>query len=953
MPPLPATYPFLESEKRWNRLWEEEKLFSYRPSERKCFCLVIPPPNITGSLHMGHALVNILQDLVVRWQRMCGEDVLWVPGVDHAGIATQTAVEKHLTQSEGKSRTHYGRELFLEKIWKWKREKEEKIIEQLRGIGCSCDWSRHRFTLDEGCSKAVKRVFKKLFDQGLLYRGNYLVNWDPITQSALSDEEVEYEERESFLWYFRYPYADGSGSILIATTRPETLLADSAVAVHPQDASYRGLIGKQISLPLTGRTIPLIADEMVDSQFGTGAVKITPAHDHNDYEVGKRHRLPFYNLLRPDGTLNELAGRWEGFSTEEARAQIVQEMCKLGLLERVVPHKHRIGLSYRSKAIIEPFLSKQWFVRMAPFKARLREIIERGEVELLPSHWKNTYFHWIDQLRDWCISRQLWWGHRIPVWYHRDFEDRILCQGDDRVPHEVEEKPEEWICETDVLDTWFSSALWPFSALNWPEENVLFTNGYPNALLITGHDILFFWVARMILMGEYVCGQVPFPKVLLTGLIYGKSYWRNEPGGISYITGQEQAAYDLGEKPLPKEVHFKWEKMSKSVGNVIDPLEMARKYGVDALRMALCSSSMQASQIDLDRRIFSSFQHFTNKIWNAARFILSHLDQESSREVFLHPLVKEELAVEDRWILNRFYQLLEKVSCFLENYAFDQAIQEMYDFFWKKFCSYYLEMCKPVLFGKRGKIRERREKQKLLLILLDHFLRLLHPVAPFLTEELFEQLKSRYGSIEEIDSSRIDSYTEATWRALQAKACAVAPYPKPMEKNAWGAREEKLFSQLLAIVYQVRKLRGEMQLPLAERVALSISLSSGEGEGRELLLFLQNHDYLLYSLLRLSTLSFQEEEEEQSREKFGARGSVGGLSLFVPLPDTFQEREKKRLKKEREEGERAWKLLCQQLENEQFVARAPVAVVREKERQRDEWKEKIDLLTRALGELSL
>ncbi|MCE5317919.1 MAG: valine--tRNA ligase, partial [Parachlamydia sp.] len=499
---LPKAFEPKNVEAKWYSHWVESGFFRANPNSSKPpYCIVMPPPNVTGVLHMGHALVNTLQDILIRWHRMCGDEALWVPGTDHAGISTQTVVERHLMKTLGKRRKDFTREEFLEHAWKWKEENANKIIQQLKSLGCSCDWSRERFTMDEGNNRAVKVMFKKMFDQGLIYRGDYLVNWDPVTQTAIADDEVEYEERQSFLWHFKYPFKDGSGFAHIATTRPETMLGDTAVAVSPRDPRYANCIGKSVILPLMNREIPIIADVSVDPEFGTGMVKVTPAHDPCDYQMGLNHKLPFINIMTPDALINENGGPFAGLTMEEARMRVVEEMNALGLLEKVVPHLNRVGVSYRSKAVIEPYMSKQWFVRMSAFGDRLRAAVQEGRFSLIPKNWESTYFHWIDNLRDWCISRQLWWGHRIPIWYHVDDPERMICYDGEGEPPEAESG--KWRQDEDSLDTWFSSGLWPFSTLGWPDETPELKRFYPNSVLVTGHDILFFWVARMLFMGEF------------------------------------------------------------------------------------------------------------------------------------------------------------------------------------------------------------------------------------------------------------------------------------------------------------------------------------------------------------------------------------------------------------------------------------------------------------------
>ena len=507
--------------------WEENGFFKADPTSSKDpYCLMLPPPNVTGTLHMGHALVNTLQDILARYKRMKGFDVAWIPGTDHAGISTQTVVEKHLINTQGKRRADFSREEFLSEIWKWKEEKEEIILNQLQKVGCSCDWSRLRFTMDETSNKAVRTMFKKMYDSDIIYKGDYLVNWDPVTQTALADDEVEYEDKDSYLWYFKYPVIDSDEHIIIATTRPETMLGDTAIAISPDDPRFKSLKTKKVLLPIVNRELSIIEDSYVDPTFGSGAVKITPAHDPNDYEIGMRHSLEFINIMTPDGSINENGGEFKGLKMQEAREAVVNKMKKLGLLHKTEPYKLRVGVSYRSKAVIQPYISKQWFVKTTSFKEKLINAVKNKKVEIFPTYWEKTYFYWINNLRDWCISRQLWWGHQIPIWYNKNDPSEMICYDGEGLPPEVEKDPSNWQQDNDVLDTWFSSGLWPFSALGWPDKTIEMEKYYPNSILITGHDILFFWVARMILMGEYATNEVPFHKTFIHGLIFGKSYGR-------------------------------------------------------------------------------------------------------------------------------------------------------------------------------------------------------------------------------------------------------------------------------------------------------------------------------------------------------------------------------------------------------------------------------------------
>jgi len=895
---LPKTYTPDLTEEKWYYFWERKGFFHADPlSDKPPYCIVLPPPNVTGILHMGHALVSTLQDVMIRWKRMQGYEVLWVPGTDHAGISTQTVVERDLIATTGKRRFDYDRATFLEHVWKWKEAHEGRIIDQLKRVGCSCDWMRSRFTMDDESNLAVRTLFKKMYDEGLIYQGDYLVNWDPTAETALADDEVEYEERETKLWHFRYPFEEGEGYLVIATTRPETMLGDVAVAVSPKDPRYKAHIGKRLLLPIVNRSLPIVADNFVDPEFGTGVVKITPAHDPNDWELGKRHNLPLINILNTDGTLNENGLEYEGLTMEEARRYIVKRMEELNLLEKVEPHTHRVGLSYRSKAIIEPFLSKQWFIKMEPFKEKLIDAVQKGRVKLIPKSWEKTYFHWIENLRDWCISRQLWWGHRIPIWQHES--GRTLCYEGEGLPPEVKENPDGWSQDPDVLDTWFSSSLWPFSALGWPHQTNELKKFYPNATLITGHDILFFWVARMIMMGEYVMGEFPFPETALQGLIYGKSYWRSgEGGGVTYVSPEEKKRFDQGE-PLPKDLLSKWEKMSKSKGNVIDPIEVINSYGADAMRMALASSATRTPQIDLDRRRFEEFKNFANKVWNGSRFVLMHLTISS--EKLMEGL--EELSLEDRWILSLQSRTINEMNTHLERQHFDRAAMRCYNFFWDEFCAYYVEISKPTL---------TTNKQKMLTIVLLTALRLMHPFAPFITEEIFQLLKERFPHLKPVSP---DPYTHEAIEALLSPACIVAPYPKVVRKEDINPEVEEAFAFMSEIVYAIRNIRAEMQI--APSVATDVII---EGETNSI----EPNIHIISSLVRTKKIDLS---PKKIPEGFTSSASVRGLRVIIPLPKELQEKEKQRLKKEQEKLQVQIASLKKQLSNPNFLERAPEPLV--------------------------
>ena len=936
---LPKAYDAKSVDANWYQFWQERHLFEASAASKKpAYCIVMPPPNVTGVLHMGHALVSTLQDILIRWKRMSGYEVLWLPGTDHAGIATQTVVERHLIKTMGKKRKDFSREEFLKHVWKWKEESQEQILGQLRKVGCSCDWSRLRFTMDDGNNRAVRSMFKKLFDADLIYRGDYLVNWDPITQTALADEEVEYEERQSFLWHLKYPLKDGSGYIHIATTRPETMLGDTAIAVSPRDGRYTHLVGKTVLLPLTNREIPIITDYHVDPEFGTGMVKVTPAHDPNDYQMGIAHNLPRINIMTPDGKINENGGKFAGLTMEDARQAVVNEMQTLGLVEKIEPHVNRVGVSYRSKATIEPYISKQWFVRMSGFADKMRAAVSEGRTKLIPSNWENTYFHWIDNLRDWCISRQLWWGHRIPIWYNKQDRSRMICFEGDGVPNEVRDNPADWEQEEDVLDTWFSSALWPFSTLGWPEKTPDLQKFYPNSVLVTGHDILFFWVARMMMMGEFAMEEVPFPETFLHGLIYGKSYWRNNPGGgITYVTEKERQDYDMG-KTMPKDVHFRWEKMSKSKGNIIDPLEIIEEYGTDAMRMALCASATQAREIDLDRRRFEEFRNFANKVWNGARFVLINLEGDTAQgttaltaEALSEGLDESLLSLEDRWILSALNRTVRDVNSKLSAYLFDQSALEAYDFFWKEFCSYYVEIVKPVLFGKAGTAAERTNKQKLLVIVLCQAIRLIHPMAPFITEELFQVLKKRLEikvtglKTGENRVRKIDPYTAECIEALQREACAVSAYPQVIREDDINPVIDQTFDLVERVVYTIRNIRGEMKLPPGAATDVHIIGSAIDPN----FALISSNKAIISALVRTNNISMHTEEP---RTGFACTGIVDALKILIPLPEQMLQQEKVRLAKEKDRLVVNLERIKGQLSNTEFVRNAPAQLI-EKQKQ--------------------
>lgn len=925
MSDLPKAYESKMVEPKWLEFWKN-KFVSNPKSAKPAFSIVIPPPNVTGALHMGHALVNTLQDVLIRRKRMQGFEVLWVPGTDHAGIATQTIVERKLMRETGKRRVDFDREEFLKHVWQWKDENEDRIVSQLKLLGCSCDWSRQRFTMDEKNNQAVSKTFEKLYNEGLIYRGDYLVNWDPITQTALADDEVEYEDRNGFIYTLIYPVEGTTETVKIATTRPETMLGDTAVAVSPKDERYKHLIGKMILHPITGRKIPIISDPFVDPEFGTGAVKITPAHDPNDYDMAFRHNLPFINIMTKDGRINENGGVYQGLLMQEARDKVVQDLKSLGFLAKIDPYQNRVGVSYRSKAVIEPFISKQWFIKMDAFKEAMKSAVKDGRIKLIPKQWENTYFHWIDNLRDWCISRQLWWGHRIPIYYKKSNPEEMICS--------THKNPgDDWVQDPDVLDTWFSSALWPFAAFGWPEKTPEVEKFYPTSVLVTGHDILFFWVARMIMMGEYIMKEPPFKETFLHGLIFGKSYWRTSQNGISYVSEEERRKFDLGE-PLPKDVQFKWEKMSKSKGNIIDPIEIINEFGTDALRMTVCSSGCQAREIDLDRRKFEDFRNFTNKIWNGARFVfmqMEGLEYDGSIDETLFTL-------EDKLILSRLNLTIKKVNESLDKYEFDQAASGAYDFFWKDFCSYYVEIVKPVLFGKMGTPEEKKNKQKLLVVILNLSVRLIHPMAPFITEELFAYIKERFPKV-----SGSDPYTLDLINSLKSDSCSFAPYPEVIRERDIDQNIEDRFSKVEQAIYTIRNIRGEMKLPPNANPPIYVQGTNGDS----LFNILQEDKNLILGLIKTEALHFG----SIPTSGFMATGVMESVKIAIPLPQEMLAQEKNRLLKEQDRLKGQIEKITKQLENTDFVNRAPAELIAKNRQQIENSTRELQVIESKIREL--
>jgi len=844
-------------EKQWYAEWEAKGYFRAAPtSDKKPYSIVIPPPNVTGALHMGHALNNTLQDILCRWKRMQGYNVLWMPGTDHAGIATQNVVERQLA-AEGKDRHELGREAFIERVWKWKAESGGQIIGQLKRLGASCDWERERFTMDEGLSTAVRTVFVKLYEDGLIYRDNRLINWCPRCHTALSDIEVEHEDKKGHLWHIRYPVAGEPGKyVVVATTRPETMLGDTAVAVHPEDERYQALIGKTVILPLIEREIPVVADDYVDREFGTGVVKITPAHDFNDFEVGLRHNLDKINVFDESGIVNAAGRQYEGLDRFEARKRIVAELEEAGLLEKIEDHAMAVGGCYRCKTVVEPYLSLQWYVKVGPLAERALAAVKEGKTRILPKQWENTYYDWMENIRDWCISRQIWWGHRIPAWF---------CDHCDGVTVSMEPPGKCSKCgsdeirqETDVLDTWFSSALWPFSTMGWPEQTDLLKTFYPTSCLVTGFDILFFWVARMMMMGLHFMDEVPFTDVYIHALV------RDAAG----------------------------QKMSKSKGNVIDPLTVIDQYGTDAFRFTLAAFAAQGRDIKLAEERIAGYRNFCNKVWNAARFTLMNLEGFDPDSISLDKL---ELSQGDKWILHRLNETSRIVDETLTGYRYNESAMALYQFTWSEFCDWYLELSKKDLYGDDPE--RKKTAQYVLWYVLEHLLRLLHPFMPFITEEIWQALPGH----------------KATPTIMQA------PYPAPQAQQSFPEAAADM-ERVMAVISGIRNIRGEMEVPPSKEIAVILSCGSAES-----MTLMKHNEGSIIALARISNLAIGlglDKPEDASIQV------AGDVQIFVPLKGLVDvEAEEQRLSKEIAKIEKEIDMFTKKLENPAFVDRAPADIV--------------------------
>ena len=852
MKELPKVYDPRDVESRIYQMWMDGGCFKARPDpDKKPFSIVMPPPNVTGQLHMGHALDCTLQDILTRFKRMQGYEALWLPGTDHAGIATQIKVEEELRTKEGLTRHDLGREKFLERVWAWKEKYGDRIVQQQKKMGASCDWDRSRFTMDEGCSRAVRETFCELYDKGLIYKGSRIINWCPHCLTALSDAEVEYVDKPGHLWYVRYPLTDGSGDIIIATTRPETMLGDTGVAVNPEDEKFKHLIGKTCILPLVGREIPIVGDEYCEIGFGTGAVKMTPAHDPNDFEVGLRHHLEVIRCIADDGRINENGGKYEGMDRYECRKAIVADLETEGYLVKTEPYSHNVGTCYRCHNDVEPLISAQWFVKMAPLAKEAIRVVEDGTIRFVPERFTKTYINWMENVHDWCISRQLWWGHQIPAWYCDNCNHINVSRTD---PTRCEKCGSTHLTrEEDVLDTWFSSALWPFSTMGWPDLDAADLNyWYPTSVMVTGYDIIFFWVARMIFSSMEQMKKEPFKTVFIHGLV------RDDKG----------------------------RKMSKSLGNGIDPLEMADKYGADALRFNLITGNSPGNDMRFFVEKCEAMRNFANKIWNASRFVMMNLSIDKVQ-------LPEKLELEDKWVLSRLNTLIREVTDNLEAYELGVASAKIYDFIWDTYCDWYIELTKARLYGENEK--SKLAAQKVLVYVLDQFLRLLHPFMPFITEEI--------------------------WQAIphEGKFLMLADWPKYDESLNFGAEAAHMESVMNAI-RSIRNRRAEMNVPPSKKSTLYVVSDKGE-------IFRQGEGFICRLAYADKVIICENDPEGHENMVCVVTNDA---KLYIPLEELIDfEKELARLEKEKANCLKQIAMFEGKLSNEAFVSRAPEKVVAE------------------------
>ena len=921
-------------EQRWYETWEKNGYFAPNLTDntatKNSYCIMIPPPNVTGRLHMGHAFQDTIMDTLTRFHRMKGDNTLWQPGTDHAGIATQMVVER-LINSEGKTRHDVGRDAFIDKVWDWKKESGNTITRQLRRMGASLDWQRERFTMDDGLSEAVKHVFVQLHEEGLIYRGKRLVNWDPVLHTAVSDLEVLSEEENGHFWHMRYPLSDGSGSLVVATTRPETMLGDSAVAVHPDDERFKSLIGKKIKLPLTEREIPIIADDYVDPEFGTGCVKITPAHDFNDYDMGKRHDLPIINIFTVDAAINENAPKkYQGMDRYVARKEIIKDLEQSGLLEKIEDHRLMVPRGDRSGAVIEPYLTDQWYVKIRPLAEPAIKAVEDGDIRFVPDNWKNTYFEWMNNIEDWCISRQIWWGHRIPAWY--DEKGQVYVGHDEesvRKKHQLDESI-KLTQDNDVLDTWFSSALWPFSTLGWPEDTPEYNTFYPTNVLVTGFDIIFFWVARMIMMGLKFTGKVPFTEVYVHGLV------RDSHG----------------------------HKMSKSKGNVLDPIDlidgieleslvekrtkgmmqpqMAKKiekatrkefkdgipsFGTDALRFTFAIQATTGRDIKFDMGRIEGYRNFCNKLWNASRYVLMNTEghdcgiggKEKHNDMLF--------SLADKWIISRLQEMNKQVIDSLNTYRLDLAAQAIYEFTWNEYCDWYLELSKSVLNTDTSDSAQQQGTRYTLIHILENLLRISHPIMPYITEEIWQRVAPLAGIAQQDEHETI----------------MLQPYPAPDNVQIDQSALDEM-NWLQQFVLGIRQIRSGYDIKPGK--LLTVLLQNGSATDKERLL---RNELMLKKLARLETIQWLTELDDVPES---STALVGEMQLLIPMAGLIDiDAERERLNKEIGNNQGFIKSLEGKLANENFVSRAPETVVALERQKLSEAQSKLKNLTDQLEKL--
>ena len=874
MKELPKTYDPSASEEKLYKFWNDSGFFNAEVDEnKKPFTIVIPPPNVTGQLHMGHAFDETLQDILIRFKRMQGYSALWMPGTDHAGIATQIKVEENLRKEEGLTRYDLGREKFLERVWDWKHQYGSRIIEQLKKLGSSCDWRRERFTMDEGCSKAVKEVFVNLYEKGLIYKGHRIINWCPNCATALSDAEVEYENQAGKLWHIRYPLTDGSGELVVATTRPETFMGDTGVAVNPNDERYKHLIGKTCILPIMNREIPIFGDEYVDMEFGTGCVKVTPCHDPNDFEMGQRHNLEQILVFNEDATVNENGGKYKGLDRYACREAVIKDLEEGGYLVKIEEHEHNVGTCYRCGTTVEPMTSAQWFVKMAPLAKPAMDVVNDGRVKFVPERFSKTYLRWMENVHDWCISRQLWWGHRIPAYYCDDCGEMVVAREYVTVCPKCGGKHMHQ--EEDVLDTWFSSALWPFSTLGWPDKTKELDYFYPTSVLVTGYDIIFFWVARMIFSGMEQMKEEPFKTVYIHGLV------RDAQG----------------------------RKMSKSLGNGIDPLEIIDKYGADALRFTLVTGNSPGNDMRFSTEKVEASRNFANKIWNASRFIQMNLTIDKAE-------LPETLALEDEWILSKFNDLVKAVTENIDKYELGLAVQKLYDFIWDNFCDWYIEIVKPRLQNKDD-VQANENAQKVLCYVLSNTMKLLHPFMPFITETI--------------------------WQALphDGESIMVSKWPEYQDSLNFAVEAEQV-ETIMDTIRSIRARRAEMNVPPSKKA--------------QVILFTENRQAYEAGSTFFAKLAYASEIQFVDAAPSNVEAMVSvvtkGAQVYMPMGELVDfEKEKARLEKEKAKVQKDIDFVMKKLNNEGFVAKAPAAVIAQEREKAAKYQELMDKLNASLAAL--